>query len=165
MSTLTPSILCAGKRQGVRAHHLFWCSLHWRHNEHDGVLNHQPRDCLFNCLFRRRSKKTSKLRTTGLCAGNSSVTGEFPTQKASYAENVSIWCSHHVLSISVVDGMASCPDRRWSRVCFLYPNTIFSLSSWQFDHFDVRENYNVTCVCYLEPCLFVLYEYDNMTLL
>ena len=40
-------------------------------NGHDGVSNHQPRHCLFIRLFRRRSKKTSKLRVTGLCAGNS----------------------------------------------------------------------------------------------
>ena len=46
-------------------------SLQWRHNERDGVLNHQPHDCLLNRLFRRRSKKTSKLRVTGLWAGNS----------------------------------------------------------------------------------------------
>ena len=43
-------------------------ALKWRHNERHGVSNHQPHDCLFNCLFRRRSKKTSKLRVTGLCA-------------------------------------------------------------------------------------------------
>ena len=46
-------------------------SLHWRHNDHDGVSNHQPHHCLLNRLFRRRSKKSSKLRVTGLCAGNS----------------------------------------------------------------------------------------------
>ena len=46
-------------------------SLHWRHNDHDGVSNHQPHGCLLNRLFRRRSKKTSKLRVTGLCVGNS----------------------------------------------------------------------------------------------
>ena len=45
--------------------------LHWRHNDHDSVSNSQPRGCLLNRLFRRRSKKTSKLRVTGLCAGNS----------------------------------------------------------------------------------------------
>ena len=39
----------------------------------------------------RRSKKTSKLRVTGLCAGNSPVTGEFPAQMASNVENVFIW--------------------------------------------------------------------------
>ena len=70
-------------------------TLEWRHNGHDGVSNHQPHDCLLNRLFRRRSKKTSKLRVTGLCAGKSPLTGEFPAQMASNAENVSIWWRHH----------------------------------------------------------------------
>ena len=70
-------------------------SLRWRHNEHDGVSNHQCFDCLLDRLFRPRSKKTPKLRVTGLCEGNSPVTSEFPTQKASNAENVSIWWRHH----------------------------------------------------------------------
>ena len=43
----------------------------------------------------RRSKKTSKLRVTGLRAGISPVTGEFLVQMASNAENVSIWWRHH----------------------------------------------------------------------
>ena len=43
-------------------------SLQWRHNERDSVSNHQPRECLVSRLIRRRSKKTSKLRVTGLCA-------------------------------------------------------------------------------------------------
>ena len=34
-----------------------WSSLQWSHNHHDGVSNHQPNDCLFNRLFRHRSKK------------------------------------------------------------------------------------------------------------
>ena len=71
--------------------HRLW----WRHNGHGRVSNHQPYDCLLKGLFRRRSKKTSKLRVTGLCAGNSPVTGEFHAQRASYAENVSIWWRHH----------------------------------------------------------------------
>ena len=72
-----------------------WCPLQWRHNGRDSVSNHQPHDCLLNRLFRRRSRKTPKLRVTGLCAGNSPVTGEFPAQMASYAEKVSIWWRHH----------------------------------------------------------------------
>ena len=68
---------------------------HGSHNERYGVSNHQLRDYLLSRLFRRKSKKTSKLRVTGLCAGNSPVTGEFPTQRASNAENVSIWWRHH----------------------------------------------------------------------
>ena len=50
-------------------------SLQWRHNEHDGVSDHQSHYCLLNRLFRRISKRTSKLRVTGLCAGNSPVIG------------------------------------------------------------------------------------------
>ena len=78
--------------------HLFNVALRWRHNVRDSVSNHQPHDCLLNRLFRRRSKKTSKLRVTGLCAGNSPGTGEFPAQMASYAENVSIWWRNHANS-------------------------------------------------------------------
>ena len=50
---------------------------------------------LLNCLFKRISKKTSKLHVTDLCAGNSPVTGEFPAQMATNTENVSIWWRHH----------------------------------------------------------------------
>ena len=53
-------------------------ALQWRHNGHDGLSNHQPHPCLLNRLYRRISKKTSKLCVTGLCVRNSPVTGEFP---------------------------------------------------------------------------------------
>ena len=69
--------------------------LQWRHNGHNIVSNHRPRVCLLNRLFRRRSKKTSNIRVSGLCTGNSPVTGGFPAQIASNAENVSIWWRHH----------------------------------------------------------------------
>ena len=69
--------------------------LQWRNNEHDGVSNHRRDDCLLNSLFRRRSKKISKLCVTGLFEGNSPLTDEFPTQRASNAENVPIWWRHH----------------------------------------------------------------------
>ena len=78
-------------------------TLRWRHNGCDSVSNYQPHHCLLNRLFRRRSKKTSKHRVTGLCAGNSPGTGEFSAQMASNAENVSIWWRHH----DVVDSQRS----------------------------------------------------------
>ena len=73
--------------------------LQWRHNWRDGVSNHQPHDCLLNHLFMRRSKKTSKLRVTGLCAGNSPVTDEFPhkwpiTRKMFALDDVIIMCPY-----------------------------------------------------------------------
>ena len=51
------------KRQAI----LPLLTLQWRHNERDGVSNHQPHACLLHRLFRRRSKKTSKPRATWLC--------------------------------------------------------------------------------------------------
>ena len=42
-----------------------WTHLRARHNERDGVSNHRYLDGLLNRLFRRRSKKLSKLRVTG----------------------------------------------------------------------------------------------------
>ena len=78
------------ERPHIQSSHV--ASLQWRHNGRDGVSNHQPHDCLFG----RKSKKISKLRVTGIYAGNSPVTGEFPAQMASNSENVSIWWRHHV---------------------------------------------------------------------
>ena len=72
------------------------CSLHWRQNEWDGVSNYRRLDCLLNRLFRRRSKKTSKVRVIGLCEGNSSVTDDFPAQRASDAKIASIWWRHDI---------------------------------------------------------------------
>ena len=46
-------------------------------------------------VYSGADEKTSKLRVTGLCVGNTPMTGEFPAQKASNAENVSIWWRHH----------------------------------------------------------------------
>ena len=46
-------------------------------------------------FFQVDIKEESKLRVTGLCAGNSPVTGEFPAQKANNVENVSSWWRHH----------------------------------------------------------------------
>ena len=73
-------------------------SLQWRHNERDGVSNQQPHDCLLNPSFWRRSKKTSKLRVTGLCMGNSPVTVNSPhkgpvTRKMFPFDDVIMWQS------------------------------------------------------------------------
>ena len=53
-------------------------------------------------------RKTSKLRVTGLCAGNSPETGEFPAQRASNAENVSIWWRHHAFERNSHSDWSSC---------------------------------------------------------
>ena len=78
-------------------------SLHWRHNDHDCVSNHQPHHCLLKRLFRRRLKKTSKLRVIGLCVGNSPETGEFPAQMASNAEK-----NFHLMTSSCYQRVVIC---------------------------------------------------------
>ena len=50
---------------------------------------------VYSSVYSGRLKNTTKLCVTGLCEGDSPVTGEFPAQIASNAENVSIWWSHH----------------------------------------------------------------------
>ena len=55
-----------------------------------------PASRLFTQSFiQTQIKEKSKPRVTGLSEGNSPVTGEFPAQRASNAENVSIWWCHH----------------------------------------------------------------------
>ena len=67
------------------------CALQWRHNERHGVSNHWRLIGLLNWLVGRRTKKTFKRRVSGLCEGNSPGTGEFPAQRASNADNASIY--------------------------------------------------------------------------
>ena len=56
-------------------------SLHSRHNGHNGA-------------DQRKHQSSASL---AICAGNSPVTGEFPAQMSSNAENISIWWRHHVV--------------------------------------------------------------------
>ena len=71
-------------------HSACWDSLQWHHNERASQITSltivQSTD---NSGGDQR--KHQKLRVTGLCAGNSPMTGEFPAQRASNAENVSIF--------------------------------------------------------------------------
>ena len=77
----------------------YWLrSFQWHHNEYHGVSNHRRLYCLFNCLFRLTSKKTSK--PVLLVLGGESI-GDWwpvPSQRASNAETVSFLWRHQVLS-------------------------------------------------------------------
>ena len=81
MCMLIDNHVCRIRNLGTRLFRLIECTLQWRQYQRDDVSNHRRLDCLFNRLFKRWSKKTSQLRVTGLCEGNSPVTGEFPAQK------------------------------------------------------------------------------------
>ena len=97
-----PDLRASCRRQIMEHFPLYWFltsaflvyALQWPYNGHDDISNHQPHDCLLARLFRRRSKKTSKRRVTGLCAGNWHETAEFLAQMASNAEK----CFHLMTS-------------------------------------------------------------------
>ena len=87
-------------------------SLQWRQNGRDSVSNHQPNDCLFSQQFIQTQIKenTKAPRHWPLC-GKFTGTGEFPAQRVSNADDVSIWWRHHGLKITYL-GMFSI------KICF-----------------------------------------------
>ena len=122
--------------------------LRWRHNWRDSVSNHQPHDCLLMRLFRRRSKKTSKLRVTGLCAVNSLETGEFPAQKpvtrrcfhlkTSSWFLVRIWCRQFLVASYDLDMNAF--ERVFYRTCLL------STKRWTEMYIQCQWNIYQVCI-------------------
>ena len=90
--------------ESFRTQHMFSISIQWRHNEHDGATNHQPHEC----LLKVRIKENIKAPRHWPLWGNSSVSGEFPAQRASNAENVSIWWRHHYIQFYKDIAMQTC---------------------------------------------------------
>ena len=78
---------------------------HWARHNNDVIMSTMASQItsltiVYSTVYsRRRSKKKSKLRVTGPCAGNSPETGEFTAQMASNAENVSIRWRHHEVAL------------------------------------------------------------------
>ena len=114
-------------RRDIYFSHALW----WRHNDHDSVSNHQHHECLLNRSFRRRSKKTSKLRVTGLCVGNSPGPVNSPhkgpvTRKMFPFDDVimalrlfhNTWRAAQMSFCAVVDSLMMCVKWRiYSSVC------------------------------------------------
>ena len=126
-------------------------SLRWRHNELDGVSDHQSHDCLLNCLFGRRSKKTSKLRVTGhLC-------GEFTgPQWISRTKAFCILCFHLMTSSCIA--IQQTPGRFKNVYKVVNPRVVkfsilnkpVSFNVWvrYFVWFKISYRYTERCVVY-----------------
>ena len=114
-------------------------TLQWRQIEHDGVSNHRCFYSLLNRLFRHKTKKTPKLHVTGLCEGNSPVTGHKGpvTRKMSPFDDVImdfvafVLCSHAIATTPI----RLCP------VCKCLPYSLI------YDHIYILQ--------YVYPCMFV----------
>ena len=124
---------------------LYVLALQWRYNEYESVSNHQPYDCLLDRLLRRRSKKTSKLRVTGLCAGNSPVTGEFPHKgpvprkmfpfDEVIMKNVDIYLhfiSFRITKMARIDETFSMEDNHRSILFWQYPSIHLYMYLWLY---------------------------------
>ena len=105
--------------------HLWWpqpqfsVTLQRRHNKLDGVSNHRRLKCLFNRLFKCRSKKISMLCLTDLCAGNSPVTDELPALLlTAHVLQLPAWASMVMIRICRISLMYSVLAVSWNRVIF-----------------------------------------------
>ena len=77
---------------------------------------------VYSTIYSGADKKTSKLRVTGLCEGNSPVTGEFHAQKASNAENASICHGDVNMRVYILWDILDVLDviRNYNDVCYLF---------------------------------------------
>ena len=124
-------------------------TLRWRHNDHGGVSDHQPHHCLLNSLFWRRSKKTSKLRVTGLREGNSPVPVNSPhkgpvTRKMFPFDDVIMICEvfyRFMQEINTYPSLVHSCCITWSCNNMKSCRTLFSQDSYAFLTF---------CICWNE---------------
>ena len=138
-------------------------TLQWRHNGCDSFSNHQPHDCLLNFLFRRRSKKTQRLRVTGICTGNSPGTGEFPAQMASNEENVSIWRRHHesghfALKVWWLSADTAYPSKLGSIYICIY---IYNIHTYIYINIYIQDRHLKSSGYHTKQCSFNLFIHNS----
>ena len=92
----------------------------WRHNELDGISKHRRLDCLLNCLFRHRSKKTWKVCVK--CKRKIVADGEI--NKRSF-RNIHILL--HGLSVHVMSSLFLWGNYHMI-LCFNYVQMLFSFN-------------------------------------
>ena len=100
------------------------CCIKWKHYN-DIIMSTMASQIssltiVYSTIYSRcRSKKTSILYVTGLCEGNSPVTSEFSTQRASNVENVFIWWVISMKSAFSLTAVAGFSSFRWYKDSFL----------------------------------------------
>ena len=81
-------------------------TLQWRHNERDGVWNHQPHDCLHNRLFRRRKLQSSE--SLAFVPGihrwpvNSPYKGPVTRKMFSFDDVIMRYCINHLFNVCCI---------------------------------------------------------------
>ena len=127
----------------------FYCSLfEWSEHYSNVIMSVMASQIIsltivYWIVYSGRSKKTSKLSVTGLCEGNSPVTRESPTQRASNAEYVSIWWRRH-------------DSTYWCILNILRTDFIFWSSSVDFPHFG-----DISTVWIRQICDFRAFSWEH----
>ena len=114
-------------------------ALQWRHNERNGVSNHQPHDCLFNRLFRHKSKKTSKLPVTGLCEGNSLHKGPV-TRTVFQFDDVIMALEHRGANTRAIDPHHH-GVRQWLVACYDWSARPYTQNLKKNHYTNIQTNY------------------------
>ena len=73
-------------------------TLQWCHNDHHGVSNHLHSTVCLNVYLNYHQRQTKPV-LLALCEWNPPVTGGFPSQMASNAENVPMEWRHHDMNV------------------------------------------------------------------
>ena len=127
-------LISAIKTRWSKGHDRFCAlSLQWRNNELDGVSNYQRLDCclLNHSLVEVQINENIKAPLHWTFWGE--FTSEFPTQRASNAENVSIWWRHQVYCCEGNNGRAlvcqMANDTMYKFIWYTYIYTI--LVAWR----------------------------------
>ena len=117
----------------------WWLTLQWRHNERGGVSNNWHFDCLLNRLSKQRSKKTQKLRVTGLCEENSPHKGPITRKMFPFDDGIMKY------RFGVGGSKVFCGSS-WSQNRFPYDKSFAFTSNWYTARFFSRyyETYELT---------------------
>ena len=75
-----------------------------------------------------------------ICAGNSPITGEFPAQMASNAENVSIWWRHHAKESAVSSRCDPCYTLAVGVICLIVRRVVGNTKATLAYHRKVMTN-------------------------
>ena len=88
---------------------------------------------VYSTVYSKERKHQSSV-LLAICAGNSPMTGEFPAQMASNAENVSIWWRHHAKESAVSSRCDPCYSLAVGVICLIVCHVV--------PHENIRRQYS-----------------------
>ena len=114
------------KRYGIGRHCIPVDFIQWRHNERIVISNHQPHDCLFDCLFKAQIKENIKAPRHWPLCGEFTIDRWIPRTKGQlhgkYFHLMTSSCTGLALGMLVMVVMVICDDATPCRIPWPLPN-------------------------------------------